>query len=205
MKMSFFLLGDSISIHYGPFLKEKIAPWATLERKGENAAFDADLDTPEAQNGGDSTLCLDYLGQCFTKPSFKYDWVLLNCGAHDIRRAVTPPYAFQVPPEKYAANLDAMYGLMRRHRQRLCWIASCPVFEEVHNKPGNLFNRFHADVKAYNAIAQQWCHANAIPLIDLYAFTLPLCPAAFCDHAHFTEPVRALQADFLAAQLLTLR
>ena len=198
---SFFLLGDSISIHYGPFLKERIAAWATLGRKEGHIG---NLDIAEGANGGDSTLCLDYLTACFKKPDFKYDWLLLNCGAHDIRRGVEPPYALQTPPEKYAANLDAIAALTRRHRQRLIWITTCPVFEEVHNKPSAMFHRFHADVKAYNAIARQWCERNDIPILDLYAFTLPHCPFAFCDHAHFAEPFRVLQAQFLATELKTI-
>ena len=200
-KTSFFLLGDSISIHYGPFLKELIAPWATLERKEGHIG---NLDIAEGQNGGDSTLCLDYLTACFKNPSFKYDWLLLNCGAHDIRRGTEPPFSFQTPPEKYASNLDAIYSLAQQHSQRLCWITTCPVFEEVHNKPGAMFHRFHADVKQYNAIARQWCEKNAIPVLDLYAFTLPHCPQAFCDHAHFAEPFRESQARFLAAELTSL-
>ena len=203
-KPKFFLLGDSISIHYTPFLRERMAPWADLARKGGDEHKPANLDKADALNGGDSTACLDYLYERLQNPKFKYDWILLNCGLHDIKRNVKPPRALQVPPEKYEANLNEIIFLMQRYSQRLCWISSTPAFEDVHNKPESMFHRFHADIQYYNALAAGLCKANNIPIIDLYAFTLPHCPGAFCDHVHFTEEIRALQAEFLEMQIRKL-
>ena len=146
-------------------------------------------------------MCLDYFQMRFREPSFKFDWILLNCGLHDIRREVTPPYALQTPPEKYEANLTAILRLMQEHRQRLCWITSTPAFEEVHNKPGWEFHRYAADLRQYNEIAERLFRDNGIPIIDLYAYTLPHCPEAFDDHVHFKEPMRAMQAEFLEREL----
>jgi len=57
---------------------------------------------------------------------------------------------------------------------------------------------FHYDRKGGNAAA-------GIPAIDLYGFTLPLGPEAYCDHVHFQNAVCRLQAAFIAGHLLSNR
>lgn len=195
---SFFLLGDSISIHYGPLLAEHIRPFATLARKTGPAG---DLDNPEGQNGGDSRRCLTYLRERFAEPGFRPDWLLLNCGLHDLRRGVSGERAYQVPLPEYRANLEAMFALARAHGRRVCWIRTTPVDEAVHNAHSAAFHRFAADVEAYNAAADNLCRRLDVPQIDLFGFTRPFCPGAFADHVHFDGPMRERQACFLAGHL----
>lgn len=195
---SFFLLGDSISIQYGPHLAEHVRPFGTLSRK---EGPEGNLDVPEGQNGGDSGMCLRYLRHRFADASFRPDWLLLNCGLHDIKRPPTDEPLHQVPPERYRANLTAIFDLARDRGQRICWIRTTPVFEEVHNPRQREFHRFAADVEAYNRIADGLCRERGIPQVDLYGFTLPYGPEAFCDHVHFTDRMRELQAAFLAGHL----
>jgi nanoRNase/pAp phosphatase (c-di-AMP/oligoRNAs hydrolase)/lysophospholipase L1-like esterase len=195
---SFFVLGDSISVQYGPYLAERIRPFGTYARK---EGVIGNLDIPEGQNGGDSSACLRYLRARFEEPGFRPDWLVLNCGLHDIKRPPTDEPIHQVPPEVYRANLRAMFDLVRDHGVRLCWVRTTPAFENVHNVRNAAFHRFAADVDAYNAITDELCAERGIPVIDLHGFTLPYCPEAFEDHIHFGESMRALQAAFIAGHL----
>ena len=56
-----FLIGDSISIEYTPYLKEDIKDFANLERKEDDGTALKNLDVPMGANGGDSQMVLDYL------------------------------------------------------------------------------------------------------------------------------------------------
>ncbi len=53
----------------------------------------------------------------------------------------------------------------------------------------------------YNAIAESVMNNNKIPIIDLYSFTLNLGDDPYCDHVHFKENIRQLQAAFIAGWL----
>ena len=79
-----FVLADSISMHYGPFLEQYIKGTFEYDRKGKNHEFE-NLDIASRVNGGDSSNCLDYL-ELF--PNTEFDVLLLNCGLHDIKRAI---------------------------------------------------------------------------------------------------------------------
>jgi len=195
---SFFLVGDSISIGYGSLLEERIRPFGTLAFKSGKVD---PLDAASGRNAGDSGRCLEYLRSCFAQEEFRPDWLLLNCGLHDVKRPPTGERSFQVPPEAYRENLRTIFRLARERGRRLCWITTTPAFECVHNRLQTGFHRFAADVEAFNTIAEDLCREWNVPLIDLHGFTLPLCPDAFCDHVHYKEPVRALQAAFIAGHL----
>lgn len=54
------------------------------------------------------------------------------------------------------------------------------------------------------AICRQMADAG-VPTVDLHTFTADLGPDLFCDHVHFTEPVRRLQAAFIAGWLVSGR
>ncbi len=195
---SFFLLGDSISIHYGPLLAERIRVFGTLSRKTGPVG---DLDNPEGQNGGDSRRCLAYLRERFADSAFHPDWLLLNCGLHDLRRGTGGARALQVPLPEYRANLETIVALAHARSQRLCWIRTTPVDEAVHNARTSGFRRFAADVEDYNAAADAVCRRRGVPQIDLFGFTQRFCPGAFADHVHFDAPMRERQACFLAGHL----
>ncbi len=56
-----FVLGDSISIHYGPYLKRFVSSTYIYDRKrGESQAL-LDLDQPVGANGGNSRMVLEYI------------------------------------------------------------------------------------------------------------------------------------------------
>ena len=195
-----FVIGDSISMQYGPYLKSCLAGAWTYDRKRGAEHALQDLDQPVGANGGDSALVLAYLEELQRSGSFQPDLLLLNCGLHDIK---TDPHtgAKQVPIAQYRANLERIMGLLRQMRISTVWVRTTPVNDEQHNTRSREFHRFARDVAEYNAIADEVCTAAGAPLLDLFSFTRNLGEDVFCDHVHFTEPVRAQQAAFIAGFL----
>ncbi|MCU6708727.1 SGNH/GDSL hydrolase family protein [Paenibacillus sp. J5C_2022] len=194
-----FVIGDSISIQYGPYLKKFVDDRYHYDRKRGEAQALVDLDTPVGANGGDSRMVLDYLlGE--QQRSVKYDILLLNCGLHDIKTSPVTREK-QVPPDKYSENLKQIIHVAQTMTDSFVWIRTTDVITEIHNAISKPFKRYHEDVLAYNAIADELMREYNIPMIDLYSFTSKFGPQAYCDHVHFTEEVRHLQAAFIAGFL----
>ena len=216
-----FVLGDSISIQYGPFLEQLLAGRYICDRKGsellkadsaEKRQVDilgrlaALEDSSEAINGGDSNAVLGYLQG--RKPSTASNWtvLLLNCGLHDIR---TDPFsnARQVEPESYGENLKSIVPLAARLSRWVVWVRTTPVVDARHQRLNPDYQRFNADVEHYNQVADAIMDHTGIPKIDLYGFTqrlhsmYPSLDALYSDHVHFIEPVQRLQAAYIAGWL----
>ncbi len=202
--MRVYVIGDSISMHYGPYLEAALrGTGVTYRRKGGAEDATANLDLPAGANGGDSAMVLEYLQarqRCGVP--LEADWVLLNCGLHDVK---TDPAtgSRQVPLEPYRKNLQALVELITHQMGlSLAWIRTTPCDERVHNsRPGVAFHRFAADVVAYNAAADEIMAAQGVPRIDLFTFTVNLGPELYCDHVHFVDAVRRQQAAFIAGWL----
>ncbi|MFM1851371.1 MAG: hypothetical protein RIS54_1055 [Verrucomicrobiota bacterium] len=195
-----YVLGDSISIHYGPFLREHLRGVMDYARKeGEDEAL-LNLDNPTGANGGDSARVLAFLQAKARAGGIDADVLLVNCGLHDIR---TDPQTRteQVTPEHYAENLRAIIATVAPMRPRLVWVRSTPCDEAVHNSRPVGFLRYRADLDAYNAIADAIMRAAGVPILDLHTFTSNLGDDLFCDHVHFHEPIREKQAAFIAGWL----
>jgi len=197
-----FVIGDSISIQYGPYLEEYLPARFLYDRKRDSGTDQAaaNLDVPVGANGGDSRMVLAYLQNRRASSPIQADVLLLNCGLHDIK---TDPAsgARQVAPEAYEANLHAIREEARRSGWRLIWVRTTPVIDEVHNQPHVSFRRHAADVALYNGIADRVMAEAGVPTIDLHAFSEKFLPKGFCDHVHYTETVRALQGAFIAGWL----
>ena len=114
-----FVLADSISIHYGPFLEEYIKDVFTFDRKGKNQEC-KDLNIASQVNGGDSSNILKYLELL---PDLEYDVMLLNCGLHDIK---THSHGIQIPLEQYESNLRKIVKLICSRGKKLVWVTSTP-------------------------------------------------------------------------------
>ena len=219
-----FLLGDSISLGYGPYLERMLAGRFACDRKGSEllegvgqgwpapgiiqrlAALDSDQ---PALNGGDSACVLDYLQERAAYLRDQQPVLLLNCGLHDLR--VDPQTgAHQVELEAYAANLEEISRLVPSVSQRAVWVRTTPVADARHQRLSSGFQRFNADVEAYNAIGDTVMKGAGIPGIDLYNFTCGLSEptgdleSLYIDHVHFTEPMRRLQGGFIAGWLEAL-
>ncbi len=192
------VVGDSISIHYGSYLQARLTDVITYSRK---TAPDGSMDDTSAANGGDSSLVLSYLQT--RQPDRPFDILLINCGLHDIKRAVTT-HAVQVPLDQYEANLREILAQAQRLAARPIWVRTTPVIDERHNRLNTTFQRFEADVEAYNAAADRVMLEYRIATIDLFTFTRNLGSDVYVDHVHFTTEVRAQQAAFIAGHFYLL-
>jgi lysophospholipase L1-like esterase len=192
-----FVLGDSISIHYGPYLRNMVRGVFEYARKQAAGAGLTDGQLTDA-NGGDSSLVLDYVRVQLAGQ--QPDVLLLNCGLHDLR---TDPDTGgkQVPLEAYQSNLHEILRMVPPN-VRLVWVRTTPVNDERHNSRQVGFHRYNRDVVRYNEVADKLCKAAGVPAVDLYTFTRNLSGELFCDHVHYHERVRELQAAFIAGHLL---
>ena len=189
------VVGDSISIHYGPYLQTMLTGIMAYSRK---TAPDGSLDEAGAANGGDSSMVLAYVRSL--QPERPFDGLLLNCGLHDIKRDPVTNQP-QVPTNHYAANLQAILSEGQRLAQHVMWVRITPIIDERHNRLNTTFRRFEADVETYNAIADGVMREHGVSIIDLFSFTRTLGPNVYIDHVHFTAEVRAQQAAFIAGHL----
>src|SRR5690606_4561706 len=81
---SVFLIGDSISIQYGPYLEEYMQGMIEFDRKRDDGNAEETANVIKGANGGDSKMVLAYLKAKLEEPGFKPDYLLINCGLHDI-------------------------------------------------------------------------------------------------------------------------
>ena len=199
--MKIYIIGDSISIQYGPYLQAYLAGTIEYARKGGEEEALLNLDRPQGANGGDSGMVLSFLRAKAESGGIDADLLLVNCGLHDIK---TDPATGerQVPIEAYAQHLRAIVDLSARMKPRLVWIRTTPCDEAVHNHAGMSFHRFAADCDAYNHVADQIMAESGVPVIDLHGFTRSLGADLYCDHVHFHEHIREKQAAYIAGWLV---
>lgn len=202
VKRNIYVIGDSISIQYGPYLEDELSPDFGYDRKKGTEQALKDLNIPVGANGGDSGMVLAYMKEQ-QEEGVRYDVLLLNCGLHDIK---TDPVngSKQVTSEQYEHNMQQIAALALAMSNQVVWVRTTPFIDEVHNRLNQSFHRFHKDVKAYNSIADRIMEQHDIPMLDLYTFTLDLGAEVYCDHVHFKDEVRRAQADYIAKQLREL-
>jgi len=194
--LTLHVVGDSISQHYGPYLQQYLGSrWAYSRKEG----MPGDPAEPNGANGGDSALALRYLRACQER-SLRWDYLLVNCGLHDLRTDALTGRK-QVAPDVYALNVHEIMTCARDLAPQVIWVRTTPVVDAIHNARQQTFQRFAADVDAYNTIADAIVAANGVPGIDLFTFTRNLGDDVFLDHVHYTENVRQLQAAFIAGWL----
>ncbi len=196
-KPQIFVVGDSISMQYGPYLEEYFQGVAGYQRKTDNAGLDPEVGVPQGPNGGDSRMVLEYLKKKLSDPAFHPDYVLLNCGLHDIKTQVKSGKT-QVSKEDYRNNLESIIHLLEKEAIQVIWVRTTPVVDSIHNAKQPNFRRYAEDLSAYNDIADEVMLASDIPSIDLYSFTRNLGVSQFIDHVHYNESTRKLQAAYIA-------
>lgn len=201
-KPKVFVIGDSISIHYGPYLDQALKGFFDYDRKGDQGESMKNLDIPVGANGGDSKMVLDYLRTLQMDTSFQTDYLMVNCGLHDIKRK-SPESNPQVELTAYKNNLMEIIAISQEMKVKLIWVNSTPVVDTIHNTYVPFF-RYNQDVLAYNQAGDSLMREAAIPVIDLYAFTIKFIPGAYMDHVHFKEEIRKQQADFIAGNLIAI-
>lgn len=196
-----YVIGDSISIQYGPYLQRYLSGFMHYDRKGDDSEKNVGLAEPRGANGGDSSMVLRFVEAAEKAGGLGADVLVLNCGLHDIK---TDPQtgAKQVPIDQYEENLKKIVASARRMNMKVVWVRTTPVDENVHNKPNSTFHRFAADCAAYNEVADRVMAEAGVPKIDLFAFTNNIGENLFADHVHFPEPVREKQGAFIAGWLV---
>ncbi|OGS21999.1 MAG: hypothetical protein A3J83_00270 [Elusimicrobia bacterium RIFOXYA2_FULL_40_6] len=184
-KKSLFVIGDSISMHYGPYLKKMIKDKFVYSRvRG---------------NGEDSRNVLKIVARDRNRLS-KLDVLLLNCGLHDIK-INHGKTGNQVPVVTYAENLKKIISLLKKMKLATIWLRITHIDDKQHKKFSKYFDRCHKDVVKYNLVADKIMKQNKIQSIDLYSFTKKLGNDLFCDHVHFKDQIRKLQAAYIAGRI----
>ncbi|RAV22417.1 SGNH/GDSL hydrolase family protein [Paenibacillus contaminans] len=195
-----FLLGDSISLQYSPYLRKMLGGKYRLVQKENPDEAMRNLDNPTGGNGGDSRMVLDYLLQREAAGVMNEDALILNCGLHDIKRK-SDTRNLQVSPVDYESNLKQILALIARCNIPFLWIRTTPVEDERHNRLSSEFHRYNQDVEIYNGIADRLMLEAGVPILDLNGFTRSLGDGVYCDHVHYTEAARAQQAAYIAGFL----
>lgn len=191
-----FLVGDSISIYYGPYLKTFLEGQVELEQK----AIETLQGRTFSRNGGDSRRVLDYLKAKLIQPGFHPDYLLLNCGLHDIGRD-TIRHDLQVPLDTYRKNLDSIFSLIQAKKIKIIWVTTTPVVDSIHNSRSKVKQRYSKDLEEYNQAAAVVCKRYHVRVIDLHDFTRTLGPDAYLDNVHYKEEIRPQQAAYIAGSL----
>jgi len=197
---SIFLIGDSISIQYTPYLKDYLSGSIAFDRKSDDGQAEKNLDVPVGANGGDSRMVLAYLKKKVKESSFQPDYLVLNCGLHDIKHDPKTGI-IQVTEKEYRSNLLSIIELVKQKNIGLIWIRTTAVVDSIHNSKSSSIRRYTTDLATYNKIADQVFTTHHVPMIDLYGFTQKLGIEQFIDHVHYNEKTRALQAAYLAGFL----
>lgn len=192
-KPNLFLMGDSISIHYGPYLIKDLENIASVDQKKVETLQGKEF----SRNGGDSKRVLDYITAKLQQTGFQPNYIILNCGLHDIGRD-TIKHELQVPAEEYRANLDRIFSMIREKNIRIIWVTTTPVVDSIHNSRTKQKLRYAADLENYNRIAKEICNKYKTDHVDLHDFTQTLGTSAYLDNVHYKEDIRPLQAAYIA-------
>ncbi len=185
------LLGDSVREHYAPFVAELLAGKAVVV-------------TPKT-NGGDTGKLLTNLNDWAIKE--QPDVIHFNSGIHDTKRDQKTG-KYNVPPEKYEANLREIVKQLRAEtKAKLVFALSTPLIDERSKGywKSRSYQLFNASVMEYNVIALRVMKELDVPVNDL--------PAALGDAAesarlhdsggiHFTEEGSKKLAAAVAAVVI---
>jgi dienelactone hydrolase/lysophospholipase L1-like esterase len=167
------LVGDSIRLGYAPQVARELGDAVRLvnpKGAGDSAWLRANLET----------LVLD------AKP----DLVHLNVGLHDLRKD-RKTGKYQVPLSEYESNLNDILTRLKETKATLLFALTTPVDDERGKKRGGAFDRFEADVVAYNTVARKVAARHGIVVHDLHTIS---GTHQVADGTHFTPAGIALQA-----------
>jgi acyl-CoA thioesterase-1 len=168
-----FIVGDSISKGYTPFVEKELAGRARIVH--------------HAGNGGDSNNVLSNLSGWLAELGGRPAVIHANAGLHDLR-FWTEKNAYQVPLESYRQNLAILAKKLRAAASKAIWASTTPVLDGAPNMSRE-FPRKNADVRAYNAAAAEAMRAAGVPVNDLNALVEGLGPAKLInpDGVHFSD------------------
>lgn len=197
-KKSVFVLGDSISVQYGEFLKPMLAERFEYRVKETDGDAYADLDIPQGTSGGDSRMVLDYLSKAKPQGKLQADLALINFGLHDIK---TKPgqKETQISIAQYEKNLLQLIAIYREIKVPLAWVTTTLSIDAIHNTRSKGFHRSAKDNQTYHQLAVKLMREHGLPIIDLRHYTARLGgEEIFRDHVHYPPEVCKQQACYLA-------
>lgn len=198
-KKRLFVIGDSISIFYGPSLSEIVKVGYIYDRLKDSIDTTKNMDIPTGANGGNSKMVIDHLNNLIKK-GLKVDVLLINCGLHDIKTdRISGKKA--ISEVEYKENIDSIITLSALVSKEIIWISSTPVNDTIHNSKNVGFYRYNNDVISYNRIASEELSAKKIRIIDLYSYSLSFPYTAYMDHVHYLPAYSKLQAEYIASFL----
>jgi isoamyl acetate esterase len=144
------LIGDSIRMHYQPYV-------------GSELRSEAEIDGP-SENCESSRKTRARLAEWLE--SHPADLIHINCGLHDIRvdHGATGP---QVPLNEYVANVEAILRHAQGHADRVIWATSTPINEALHQRIKES-RRSEADLFRYNEAGKDVARANGVEINDLW-------------------------------------
>lgn len=186
---SVVLIGDSIRVHYQPWVVRALEGAANVWGPPENCRS--------------SNVILDNLDTWGKDRS--PDVIHLNCGLHDIRRdrALAGP---QVSLPDYTANLDAIFGRLRDETSAvLVWATITPINEARHRAVRDS-HRYGADVTSYNIAARELAERHGAIINDLYGAVASAGADSLlkADGLHFTDAGSAFLAHRVVESLRPL-
>jgi lysophospholipase L1-like esterase len=202
---SVYVIGDSISIQYGPSLERNLKGVAQYHRKEGLDEAILNLDEPLGANGGDSGRVLRYLKACSEKEKLqRFDLFCLNCGLHDIK-IKKDTQQIQTSQDDYRKNLLDVVDIAQQLTDQLIWMTTTCVDDDKHVQRTNFeYSRYQKDIDAYNAIAVEVMNEKNVKVIDLAAFTLRCGEDLHYDGVHYNPEIIEKQAAFLAGYLSAL-
>ena len=193
------LIGDSISLHYEPYLRQYLENSVRFIRE-ESGVLQSDETLPGGANAGDSRMVLRLVQEKLSRDALRSDLMLVNAGLHDMKRNQETS-SLTVPLQHYENNLKALIRLIDESKRHMVWVRTTPCDERIHNRSDIPFLRYAADCLQYNQAADAIMNNAGVACIDLYGFTLALGPNLYADHVHFFHHIRQKQAAFIAGWL----
>jgi lysophospholipase L1-like esterase len=157
------------------------------------------------ENGGDSSNVLKHLDEWVIKQ--KPAVVHLNCGLHDLKLSQKDK-KHQVELDKYEANLREIVRRIKKETNAVLIFASTtPILDDRHAKRKANFDRFEADVKRYNEVANRVMKEAGVLVNDLHAVVIQggMEKLLAADGTHYTkegsERLAAAVADAILRHL----
>lgn len=171
------LIGDSIRMGYQETVRQELKDEAVVWAPGPN--------------GGNSRNVLENLVEWTVER--KPDLIHINCGLHDLKTEFGEDHK-AVSPEEYAENVEKILQILIRDTSaKVIWAQTTPVNESWHHERKG-FDRFEADVIAYNALAKTKCDRVGVPIHTLYDVVIGAGRDGLLvqDGVHFTEEGSAI-------------
>ena len=189
-----------LSTKEGPHLEALIGKSVAYARKGGVSGIPTSGAEVYIQNGGDSGRVLECVENEKARGGLEGDIIILNSGLHDVKtNRLTGE--IQVPIGDYIRNVTATIDVLLEGGLAILWVNSTPVEYDRHYSLNTDFLRYNRDVVKYNDAAQEIMERYNIYTIDLYSFCGEIEGNIYCDHVHFAEEVRMLQASFIAGHI----